>query len=109
MTIHGSPDLSDAAHGTLSGGAHDGVTFFSRRRAAMIPTSPLKLSAIVFAATWTGWMLWRSGSLEPVNIIMLAIGGVAVGYGWYRAMCWQFQRRGMLPRNDQPADPAAKQ
>jgi len=66
----------------------------------MVPVAPLKLSAIVFAATWTGWILWWSGSLDPVNVVMLLICGGAVGYAWYRAMHWQFRRRGML-RNEQ--------
>jgi hypothetical protein len=74
----------------------------------MVPVAPLKLSAIVFALTWTGWMLWWSGSLQPVNVIMLALSGVAVGYAWYRAMRWQFKRRGMLVRNQRTTDPAAK-
>jgi hypothetical protein len=54
-------------------------------------------------------MVWWSGSLAPVNIIMLAISGAAVGYARYRAMRWQFRRRGMLGRNARTSDPAPKQ
>jgi hypothetical protein len=74
----------------------------------MTPTTSLKLSAIAFAVLWTGWMLWWSGTFDRVNVIMLAICGIAVGYAWYRVMRWQFQRRGMLPRHQHPAEPAAK-
>jgi hypothetical protein len=38
----------------------------------------------------------RSGSYDRVNIVMLSICGVAVGYFWYRMMRRQFQRMGML-------------
>ena len=65
----------------------------------MRSTISLKLSAIVFAVLWTCWMLWWSGSFDRVNVMMLTICGSAVGYAWYRAMRWQFQRRGLLPRN----------
>jgi hypothetical protein len=53
-------------------------------------------------------MLWSSGSLDHVNVILLSICGIAAGYAWYRAMRWQFQRSGMLPRDDHPADLAEK-
>ena len=45
-------------------------------------------------------MLWWSGAFEPANIIILSICGALAGYFWYRAMRWQFQLMGMLPRND---------
>jgi hypothetical protein len=67
------------------------------------PDTRLKLSAVAFTVLWTGWMLWWSGSYDRVNIIMLTICGVAVGYGWYRAMRWQFRRIGLLPRDEHPA------
>jgi hypothetical protein len=67
----------------------------------MNPATSLKLSAIAFTVLWTGWMLWWSGSSDRVNVIMLAICGILVGYLWYRAMRWQSQRRGMLPRSQQ--------
>jgi hypothetical protein len=38
--------------------------------------------------------------LEPANIIILSVCGALAGYFWYRAMRWQFQLMGMLPRND---------
>jgi hypothetical protein len=72
----------------------------------MNPAASLKRSAVIFAVLWTGWMLWWSGSFDRVNIIMLTICGAAVGYAWYRAMRWLFARRGMLPRDQHPADPA---
>jgi hypothetical protein len=74
----------------------------------MTSTIPLRLSAVVFTVLWTGWMMWWSGSLDRVNVIMLSICGVVAGYAWYRAMRWHFQRRGMLPPNQHPADTAAK-
>src|ERR1700676_344485 len=92
-----------------AGGAHDGPKQSLPSETALVPVAPLKLSAIVFAATWTGWMVWWSGSVAPVNIIMLAISGAAVGYARYRAMRWQFRRRGMLARNARTSDPAPKQ
>jgi hypothetical protein len=69
----------------------------------MNPTTPLKMSAIAFTILWTGWMLWWSGSFDHVNVIMLTVCGIAVGYGWYRAMRWHFRRRGLLSRNEPPA------
>jgi uncharacterized membrane protein (DUF4010 family) len=74
----------------------------------MNAATTLKLSAIVFTVLWTGWMLWWSGSFDRANVIILAICGSAVGYVWYRAMRWQFERRGMLPRNERPADLVTK-
>ncbi|QWG14393.1 hypothetical protein KMZ29_06895 [Bradyrhizobium sediminis] len=74
----------------------------------MNPGTSLKLSAIAFTVLWTGWMLWWGGSFERANVILLMICGIVAGYVWYRAMRWQFQRTGMLPRNEGPADPAAK-
>jgi hypothetical protein len=56
----------------------------------MNPTKQLKLSAIAFTVVWAGWMLWWSGSLDPANVIILAICGAAAGYFWYRAMRWIF-------------------
>ena len=35
-----------------------------------------------------------------VSLVILTLCGTAVGYGWYRAMRWQFERMGMLRRND---------
>jgi hypothetical protein len=68
----------------------------------------LKLCAVMFTVLWTGWMLWSSGSLDHVNVILLSTCGIVAGYAWYRAMRWQFQRSGMLPRRDHPADLAEK-
>lgn len=72
------------------------------------PVTSLKLGAIAFTVLWIGWMLWWSGSFDRVNIIMLTICGCVAGYGWYRAMRWQFQRSGLLPRNPHPAEPTTK-
>jgi threonine/homoserine efflux transporter RhtA len=73
----------------VGAGAHDGGTLFSHRRTAMHPTARLKLSAVVFAVLWTGWMLWWSGSFDRVNVMMLTICAGVAGYPWYRAMRWQ--------------------
>jgi hypothetical protein len=73
----------------------------------MNPATSLKLGASAFTALWIGWMLWWSGSFDRVTIIVLASCGAAAGYGWYRAMRWQFQRSGLLPRNH-PAEPTTK-
>jgi hypothetical protein len=64
----------------------------------MNPITRLKLSAVMFTVFWTGFMLWWSGAFEPANIIILSICGALVGYFWYRAMRWQFQRIGQCPR-----------
>jgi len=50
------------------------------------PVTRLKAGALVFTVLWTGWMLWWSGSLETVNVVMLAICGALAGYLWYRFM-----------------------
>ena len=60
----------------------------------------LKAGAIVFTILWTAWMMWWSGSWGPVSFCILPMCGAAVGYFWYRAMRWQFERMGMLPRNN---------
>ncbi len=57
----------------------------------MNTTTQLKLCAVMFTVLWTGWMLWSSGSLDRVNVILR-----------------HFQRSGMLPRRDHPADLAEK-
>jgi hypothetical protein len=57
------------------------------------PATSSKLSAIAFTVLWAGWMIWWSGSYDRVNVAMLAICGIAVGYVWYRAIRWQFQRK----------------
>ncbi|MEO8322408.1 MAG: hypothetical protein ABI561_29220 [Bradyrhizobium sp.] len=64
------------------------------------PASSLKFSSVLFTVLWTGGMLWWSGLYDPANIIILPICGALAGYLWYRAMRWQFQLMGMLPRND---------
>src|ERR1700736_998105 len=91
-----------------AGCAHDGPKQSLPSETALVPVAPLTLSAIVFAATRIGWMDWWSVSLAPVNIIMLESSGAAVGYTRYRAMRWQFRRRGMLARNARTSDPGPK-
>jgi glycopeptide antibiotics resistance protein len=67
------------------------------------PLLPLKAGAIVFTLLWTAWMMWWSGSFSSADVVILALCGAAVGYLWYRAMRWQFERMGMLPRKDDSA------
>ncbi len=62
----------------------------------MAQSTQLKLGSVVFTVFWTAYMLWYSGSLHPVNVIMMSLVGLAVGYGWYRAMRWQLPR-GLAP------------
>lgn len=66
------------------------------------PIITLKAGAIVFTILWTAWMMWWSGSYDNVNLVILTACGAVVGYLWYRAMRWQFDRMGMLPANDDP-------
>jgi hypothetical protein len=87
---------------------HDGLKFSSPWSSAVNPSTSLKLSSIAFAVLWTGWMLWWSGSPDRVNILVLTLCGVLVGYAWYRAMRWQFQRRGMLPPRQRSTDSARR-
>ncbi len=64
------------------------------------PLISLKAGAVIFMALWTAWMMWWSGSYSSANLVILAACGAAVGYVWYRAMRWQFERMGMLPQKD---------
>ena len=61
----------------------------------------LKFGAVIFAILWTAWMVCWSGSDDGVNVVILGLCGTAVGYGWYRAMRWQFRRKGLLPQDGQ--------
>ena len=65
------------------------------------PLIPLKAGAIVFTLLWTAWMTCWSGSASSANVVVLALCGAVVGYLWYRAMRWQFERMGMLSHNDE--------
>ena len=67
------------------------------------PLLQLKAGAIVFTLLWTAWMMWWSGSFSSANVVTLAVCGAVVGYLWYRAMRWQFERMGMLPRREDQA------
>ena len=58
----------------------------------------LKWGSIAFTVLWTGWMIWWSGDFHAANVIILAICGSVAGYLWYRLMCRQFRRMGMLSR-----------
>jgi hypothetical protein len=69
------------------------------------PSTPLKLGAWVFAVFWTAWMIWWSGSLDRVNIVMFSICGAAVGYFWYLGMRWYFQRMRMIPADVNGREP----
>jgi UDP-N-acetylmuramyl pentapeptide phosphotransferase/UDP-N-acetylglucosamine-1-phosphate transferase len=60
----------------------------------------LKWGSIAFAVLWIGGMIWWSGDFGPANIIILTICGAVAGYFWYRLMCWQFRRMGMLAREN---------
>jgi hypothetical protein len=51
---------------------------------------------------WTAWMTWWSGSFSSASVVIPALCGAAIGYLWYRAMRWQFERMGMLPRRKDP-------
>jgi hypothetical protein len=64
----------------------------------------LKLVSVLFAVLWTGWMLWWSGSLGLVNVILMTVCGALAGYLWYLAMRWQFQRSGLMPRDGRSTD-----
>lgn len=64
------------------------------------PSTPLKLGAWVFAVLWTAWMIWWSGSLDRVNIVMLSICGAVVGYLWHLGMRWYFDRMRMIHSDD---------
>jgi hypothetical protein len=68
----------------------------------MKPTSPLKWSAVAFGIFWAGWMIWSSGPVNRGSAVIFSIGGIFVGYLWYRGMRWWFQRTGLLPRNEDP-------
>ena len=62
----------------------------------MYPSTRLKLCSVFFTVFWIVGMLWWSDSIDSVNIIMMTICGLPVGYVWYRAMRWQIPR-GRIP------------
>jgi hypothetical protein len=55
-------------------------------RHAMTPSTSLKLGAAVFAVLWTACVVWWSGALDPISIVMLTLYGGLAGYYWYRLM-----------------------
>jgi hypothetical protein len=63
---------------------------------------PLKAGAVAFTVLWTAWMTWWSASFSSASVVIPALCGAAIGYLWYRAMRWQFERMGMLPRRKDP-------
>lgn len=65
------------------------------------PILSLRAGAIIFTVLWTAWMMWWSGSNDAAGVVILTVCGAVVGYLWYRAMRWQFERMGMLPRRDE--------
>jgi hypothetical protein len=67
------------------------------------PLLPLRAGAIVFTLLWTAWMMWWGGSFSSAHVVILALCGASAGYFWYRAMRWQFERMGMVPRREDQA------
>jgi phosphate/sulfate permease len=67
-------------------------------------TTSLKWSAILFAALWTVGMVWWSASVQPVNVIILAMCGVLAAYFWYLGMRWFFQRARLSSAAGEGAD-----
>ena len=65
------------------------------------PNLTLKFGAVIFAILWTAWMVRWGGFDDGVDVIISSFCGTAVGYGWYRAMRWQFRRKGLLPQDAQ--------
>jgi len=59
----------------------------------------LKFGAVIFATLWTAWMVCWGGFDDGVDVIISGLCGAAVGYGWYRAMRWQFRRKGLLSQD----------
>jgi membrane associated rhomboid family serine protease len=57
--------------------------------------SPLRftLSALVFAALWTVFMVLWSGDYGVANIAILSVGGLIAGFAWAWAMAWVERRR----------------
>jgi len=58
-------------------------------------TSPRRfiLSALIFAALWTVFMVLWSGDYGVANIAILSIGGLITGFAWAWAMAWVERRR----------------
>jgi hypothetical protein len=56
----------------------------------------LKLSAVVFAVLWTGFMWWDRAPLETSGVIALMVCGALAGVLWYwlygKWFRWYFQR-----------------
>lgn len=50
--------------------------------------TPLRrnLTALGFAVFWTVCMVWWSADYDIVNILILLVGGLIVGYTWVWAM-----------------------
>ena len=57
----------------------------------------LKLSSVMFALLWSGWMIWSSGDFAVANIVIFAIMGAVVGYLWFLGMRWFFRRISLPP------------
>jgi hypothetical protein len=57
----------------------------------------LKLSSVMFAVLWSGWMVWSSGDFAVANIVIVTIVGAVAGYFWFLGMRWYFRRIGRLP------------
>jgi hypothetical protein len=71
----------------------------------MLPSTRLTLSSVAFAVLWTAFMLWWSGSLDHVNVVLLTLSGGLAGYGWHYAMRRQLPRGRIPSRRRPPIDP----
>ncbi|MGE3146802.1 MAG: hypothetical protein AB7K35_14585 [Pseudorhodoplanes sp.] len=62
----------------------------------------LKYASAFVGVFWTIGMVWRSGSPDPVNVVVLAVCGAALAYLWHRFMGrylrWAEKRQGRGPR-----------
>jgi membrane associated rhomboid family serine protease len=67
----------------------------ARRSKGKVMASPLRftLSALIFAALWTVFMVLWSGDYGVANIVILAVGGLITGFAWAWAMAWVERRR----------------
>jgi hypothetical protein len=62
----------------------------------MHPSTRLKLASLFLAVVWTVGMIWFSGLLNAVNVLITAFAGGVAGYAWYRLMRWHLPR-GRVP------------
>jgi glycopeptide antibiotics resistance protein len=67
--------------------------FIWSRAVIAISSNPLKLALL-----WMLWMLSWSGSFDRINLLMLSVCGVIIGYVWYCAMRRQLRRKDLSGR-----------